>query len=58
MSETHVTHTKPLNIMQSLSESRGGSKVTKLNDENALFVVYSLNKLQYRMPIFNNSAKR
>ena len=44
--------------MQSLSESRGGSKVTKLNDENALFVVYSLNKLQYRMPIFNNSAKR
>ena len=29
MSETQVTHTKPLNIMQSLSESRGESKVTK-----------------------------
>ena len=29
MSETHVTHTKPLSRMQSLSESRGRSKVTK-----------------------------
>ena len=30
MSETHVAHTKPLSRMQSLSESRGGSKVTNL----------------------------
>ena len=30
MSETHVAHTKPLSRMQSLSDSRGGSKVTKL----------------------------
>ena len=29
MSETNVAHTKPLSRMQSLSESRGGSKVTK-----------------------------
>ena len=28
MSETHVAHTKPLSRMQSLSESRGKSKVT------------------------------
>ena len=29
MSETYVSHTKPGKRMQSLSESRGGSKVTK-----------------------------
>ena len=29
MSETYVSHTKPWSRMQSLSESRGGSKVTK-----------------------------
>ena len=29
MSETRVAHTKPLSRMQSLSESRRGSKVTK-----------------------------
>ena len=29
MSETLVAHTKPLSRMQSLSESRGGSKETK-----------------------------
>ena len=31
MSKTHVAHTKPLSRMQSLSESRGGSKATKPN---------------------------
>ena len=29
MSETYVSHTKPWSRIQSLSESRGGSKVTK-----------------------------
>ena len=29
MSDTYVSHTKPWSRMQSLSESRGGSKVTK-----------------------------
>ena len=29
MSETYVSHTKPWSRMQSLSESLGGSKVTK-----------------------------
>ena len=29
MSETHVSDTKPCSRMRSLSESRGGSKVTK-----------------------------
>ena len=29
MSETYASHTKPWSRMQSLSESRGGSKVTK-----------------------------
>ena len=29
MLETHISHTKLLSRMQSLSESRGGSKVTK-----------------------------
>ena len=29
MSETHSAHAKPLRRMQSLFESRGGSKVTK-----------------------------
>ena len=30
MSEMHVAHTKPLSRKHSLSESRGGFKVTKL----------------------------
>ena len=29
MSDTYVSHTKPWSRMQSLSESRGGSKVTE-----------------------------
>ena len=29
MSKVHVAHIKPLSKMQSLSESRGGSKVAK-----------------------------
>ena len=35
MSETHVAHTKPLSRKHSLSESFGGSKVTKLIFSNS-----------------------
>ena len=36
MSETHVAHTKPLSRKHSLSESFGGSKVTKLIFSNSV----------------------
>ena len=41
MSQTHVAHTKPLSRMQSLSESRGGSKVTKPSFSNSAKRYYS-----------------
>ena len=41
MSQTHVAHTKPLSRMQSLSESRGGSKETKPSFSNSAKRYYS-----------------
>ena len=35
MSETHVSHTKPWSRMRRLSESRGGSKMTKPISSNS-----------------------
>ena len=53
MSETHVAHTKPLSRMQSLSESRGGSKVTNL----FLVVVQSAIKVLAGNSVSQNAAR-